>query len=73
MTEHLATRIALSPARPGDFDYCARLYFEGMGGIIKELNLNMDTHAAGFRKSWDVTQVRIITLGGTDIVGCRAS
>jgi GNAT superfamily N-acetyltransferase len=67
MTEKLATQTVLRPARPEDLDYCARLYFEGMGGIIKELNLNMDTHAAGFRKSWDVTQVRIITLGGTDI------
>jgi ribosomal protein S18 acetylase RimI-like enzyme len=38
-----------------------------MGNIIKELNLNMEAHAAGFRKSWDVTQVRMITLDGTDI------
>jgi ribosomal protein S18 acetylase RimI-like enzyme len=38
-----------------------------MENTIKELNLNMGAHAAGFRKSWDVTQVRIITLDGTDI------
>ena len=67
MTENLTTRTALRPARSEDFDYCGRLYFEGMENIIKELNLNMDAHAAGFRKSWDVTQVRIITLDGTDI------
>src|SRR5215471_2815980 len=67
MTEHLATRIALRPARPGDFDYCARLYFEGMENIIEELNLNMDAQVAGFRQRWDMTQVRIITLDGTDI------
>ena len=67
MTENLATRTALRPAHPEDFNYCARLYFEGMENIIKELNLNMDAHAAGFRKSWDVAQVRIITLGETDI------
>ena len=67
MTGNLATRTALRPARAEDFDYCACLYFERMENIIKELNLNMDAHAAGFRKSWDVTQVRIITLGGTDI------
>ena len=67
MTEHLATRIALSPARPGDLDYCARLYFEGMENIIEELNLNMGAQVAGFRQRWDMTQVRIITLDGTDI------
>jgi ribosomal protein S18 acetylase RimI-like enzyme len=67
MTEHLATRIALRPARPGDFDYCARLYFEGMENIIEELNLNMGAQVAGFRQRWDMTQVRIITLDGTDI------
>src|SRR5215475_5406641 len=67
MTENSASRTALRPARPEDFDSCARLYFEGVENTIKELNLNMDAHAAGFRKSWDVTQVRIITLDGTDI------
>jgi ribosomal protein S18 acetylase RimI-like enzyme len=67
MTEHLATRTVLRPARPEDFDYCARLYFEGMENIIKELNLDMDAQIAGFRQRWDVTQVRIITRNGTDI------
>jgi ribosomal protein S18 acetylase RimI-like enzyme len=67
MTERLAARTAFRPARPEDFDYCARLYFEGMENIIKELNLNMDAQVAGFRQRWDVTQVRIITLDGTDI------
>ena len=67
MTENLAARTALRPARSEDFDYCARLYFEGMESIIKELNLKMDAHAASLRRSWDVTQVRIITLDGTDI------
>src|SRR6516225_11929928 len=50
MTQNLATRTALRPAHPEDFNYCARLYFEGMENIIKELNLNMDAHAAGFRR-----------------------
>jgi ribosomal protein S18 acetylase RimI-like enzyme len=67
MTEHLTPRMPLRPARPEDFDYCARLYFEGMDNIIKELNLNMDAQVAGFRQGWDVGQVRIITLDGTDI------
>ena len=67
MTEHLTLQPALRPACPEDFDYCARLYFEGTGQIIKELKLNMDAQVASFRKQWDVAQVRIITLDGTDI------
>jgi ribosomal protein S18 acetylase RimI-like enzyme len=38
-----------------------------MENIIKELNLNMDAQIAGFRRRWEVTQVRIITFDGTDI------
>jgi ribosomal protein S18 acetylase RimI-like enzyme len=67
MTEHSTSQPALRPARSEDFDYCARLYFEGMENIIKELNLNMDAQVADFRQRWDVGQVRIITLNGTDI------
>ena len=40
MIEHLITRMALRPARPEDFDYCARLYFDGMDDVIKELKGN---------------------------------
>jgi ribosomal protein S18 acetylase RimI-like enzyme len=57
-------RTILRLARPEDFDYCARLYFEEME---KELNLKMDAQVAGLRQRWDVTQVQIITLDGTDI------
>src|SRR5215216_288323 len=67
MTEHLVPQTVLRPARPEDFYCCARLYFEGMEQFIKELHLDMDAHIAGFRHRWDVTQVRIITLDGTDI------
>jgi ribosomal protein S18 acetylase RimI-like enzyme len=67
MTKHLTMEPALRPARPEDFDYCARLYFEAMGNLIKELDPDMDAHFAGFRQQWDVAQVRIITLDGTDI------
>jgi ribosomal protein S18 acetylase RimI-like enzyme len=59
--------IVLRPAQTKDFDYCARLYFAGMESIIKELNLNLDAQIAGLHQRWDVTQVRIITLNGTDI------
>jgi GNAT superfamily N-acetyltransferase len=67
VTNHFATRMALRPAREEDFDYCAHLYFEGMESIIEALKLNMDAQVAGFRHRWDVTQVRIIALDGTDI------
>ena len=67
MTEHLTSRLALRPARPQDFDYCARLYFEGMDSIIKALNLNQDAQVADFRQRWDVGPVRIITLDEADI------
>jgi ribosomal protein S18 acetylase RimI-like enzyme len=67
MTKWSATRTVLRPARPEDFDYCARLYFEGMENAIRELNLDMDGQIAGFRQRWDVTQVRIVTLDQADI------
>jgi ribosomal protein S18 acetylase RimI-like enzyme len=38
-----------------------------MENIIKELNLDVAAHTAGFRQRWDVTQVRIVTLDGKDI------
>lgn len=38
-----------------------------MGKIIKELNLDMVTHAAGFRQRWEPRQVCIITFDGDDI------
>jgi ribosomal protein S18 acetylase RimI-like enzyme len=67
LREHFTVRTTFRPARPQDFDYCARLYFDGMEKIVKEMNLNMDAQVAGLRKRWDAPQVRIITLDGTDI------
>jgi ribosomal protein S18 acetylase RimI-like enzyme len=67
MTEPLAPRTTLRPARAEDFDYCASLYFEGMENIIKELNLNREAQLAGFRRRWDQAQVMIVTLDGRDI------
>src|SRR5262245_39085009 len=67
MTVPLNPPTTLRPARAEDFDYCARLYFQGMENIIKQLNLSMEAQLVGFRQRWDVTQVEIITLDGTDI------
>jgi len=60
-------RISFCPARPEDFGYCASLYFDGMQTSIRELNLDMAAQLANFRQQWDFTQVRIITLDGSDI------
>ncbi len=60
-------QIALRPARAGDFDYCAALYFAEMERIIRELNLDRTAQLAGLRERWHSTEVRIITLDGADI------
>jgi GNAT superfamily N-acetyltransferase len=60
-------RATFRPGHPDDFDYCARLYFDGMATIIKELNLDMDLQVANFRQGWNAAQVRIIARDGTDI------
>ena len=59
--------VAFRPALPEDFDYCERLYFAEMERINRELKLDRDLQVASFRRQWDVTQVRIITLDGADI------
>ena len=60
-------RISFRPAEPGDFGYCAKLYFAGMAQTIRELNLDMDAHVADFRKRWDVAEVRIVARDGVDV------
>jgi ribosomal protein S18 acetylase RimI-like enzyme len=59
--------IALRPARPEDFHYCANLYFAGMDKVIRELSLDRNLQIKNFRQQWDVAQVRLITLAGADI------
>lgn len=59
--------VAFRPAVPADFSYCERLYFAEMDYINRALNLDMDVQVASFRRQWDVTQVRVITLDGADI------
>jgi hypothetical protein len=64
MTEHLTARIALRPARSEDFDYCARLYFEGMDTVIKELNLNMDAQVADFNVATGSQAYQVLVVHG---------
>jgi GNAT superfamily N-acetyltransferase len=59
--------VAFRPAGTADFDYCHRLYFAEMERINRELKLDRDAQAASFRRQWDVSQVRIITVDGVDI------
>lgn len=62
-----AIPVNFRPALPEDFDYCERLYFANMERVIRELKLDRDIHRAGFRRQWQVMEVRIITLDGADI------
>jgi GNAT superfamily N-acetyltransferase len=66
-TSRHAMNVAFRPALPEDFDYCERLYFAEMERINRELKLDRDVQVASFRRQWDVTQVRIVTLDGADI------
>ena len=59
----ISFRQALDP----DFGYCKGLYFREMDWIIEELHLDRAAHAASFDQQWDLTQVRIIALDGSDI------
>jgi GNAT superfamily N-acetyltransferase len=59
--------VAFRPAGSGNFDYCERLYFAEMERINRELKLDRDLQRASFRRQWQVTEVRIITLDGADI------
>jgi GNAT superfamily N-acetyltransferase len=57
---------AFRQASPGDFDYCAKLYFAAMEATIGELKIDMQRHIADFRERWDVGETRIITCDGAD-------
>jgi ribosomal protein S18 acetylase RimI-like enzyme len=58
--------ISFRQALDQDFDYCKRLYFEEMEWIIKELHLDRAAQAS-FQRQWNLTEVRIIALDGSDV------
>ena len=60
-------QIVLRPALIQDFDFCRTLYFAGMEEVIRELNLDRDAQAIGFRKQWSFEEARITTVDGGDI------
>jgi ribosomal protein S18 acetylase RimI-like enzyme len=62
--ESMTDRFSLHPAKQEDFDFCERLYFDNMGWIIKELDLDLVRHREGFAVQWQLAEVRIIAVGG---------
>jgi ribosomal protein S18 acetylase RimI-like enzyme len=65
--------IALRPARSGDFEFCARLYFSGMEETIRQLKLDMVAQNRNLRERWNVEEVRIITSDGTNVGWMQSS
>jgi ribosomal protein S18 acetylase RimI-like enzyme len=60
-------QITLRPAIAEDFAYCKRLYFPEMKRIIEELNLDPAAQEVGFEQQWELVQVRIIMLNGSEV------
>jgi len=59
-------RIAFRSAEQADYDYCAKLYFAEMEQYIRDLNLDVTSHAQRVRQLWVAAEVRIITVDGVD-------
>lgn len=55
--------ITLRSADAQDFEYCARLYFGERKAAIQE----SDPDVADLRRRWEVEQVRLIALDGSDV------
>jgi GNAT superfamily N-acetyltransferase len=60
-------QITFRPACAQDFEYCKRLYFAEMQWIIDELNLDRDAQANSFDQQWELAQVRILMVDGSDV------
>jgi ribosomal protein S18 acetylase RimI-like enzyme len=50
-----------------DFEYCKRLYFEGMEAIVEALRLDRTVLAVSFAQQWERSQVRIVVEGEKDV------
>jgi GNAT superfamily N-acetyltransferase len=57
----------LRPARPDDFDFCARLYFSGMARDHPAVEARYGRATANLHERWDVAEVEIITSDGADV------
>ena len=60
-------QITPRPAIAEDFAYCKRRYFTEMKRIIEELNLDPAAQEVGFEQQWELVQVRIIMLNGSEV------
>ena len=67
MLQNRPMPIEFRPALEHDFEYCRRLYFVEMRWIIEELNLERTAQETSFRQQWNLAQVRVIALDGTDV------
>jgi GNAT superfamily N-acetyltransferase len=65
--------IALRPARSGDFEFCARLYFSGMEETIRRLKLDIVAQTRNLRERWNVDEVQIITSDDADVGWMQSS
>jgi ribosomal protein S18 acetylase RimI-like enzyme len=66
-------QIALRPAHPDDFEFCARLYFSGMEETIRRLKLDMVAQNRNLRERWNTEEVQIITSDGADVGWVQSS
>ena len=64
VTEAMVEEITLRPAKPADFGFCQRTYFEPMHAMIKELGLDEANHLANFASRWQAEQVRMVMING---------
>jgi GNAT superfamily N-acetyltransferase len=59
--------LTLRSATARDFDFCQRLYFEGMADIITTLGLDEAKQRASFGTQWRMTEVQIVAVAGEEI------
>jgi GNAT superfamily N-acetyltransferase len=59
--------VSLRPARAGDLDFCASLYLSEMEATMRAVKLDVTAHMARFPRQWEVSEVRILVLDGTDV------
>src|SRR5262245_63316153 len=62
----MTDRITFRPAQTGDFEFCQRLYLEGMGWIIERLQLDIKRQYKSFANQWKPGEVRLILVAGED-------
>jgi GNAT superfamily N-acetyltransferase len=63
----MANHLSLRPARPEDFAFCCRIYFDTLRWIMLELARKEAAERASFGRQWRVEQVRIVAKEGEDV------